>query len=85
MSNIKIPSFLTKLDREEKVEMTKQWSTLKGYKCFDLLQEHLENQLEQLISTDETSGFASWFQTKWNLAKSHGKREILRKLIKDLK
>jgi hypothetical protein len=65
--------------------MSKQWAELKGYKCIDLLQEHLENQLEQLISTDETSGFASWFQTKWNLAKSHGKREILRKLIKDLK
>ena len=76
---------MTKLDREEKVEMTKQWSTLKGYKCFDLLQEHLESELETLTKIDERTVFLSWFQTKWELAKSHGKREILRKLIKDLK
>ena len=85
MSNIRIPSFLTKLDREEKKEMIKQWSTLKGYKCIDLLLENLEEQLEILSLQDETSGFISWFQTKWSLARNHGKREILRKLIKDLK
>ena len=85
MSKVRVPSFLTHLDKEHKVEMIKQWSTLKGYQCIDLMKEHLEEQLEQLSTQDESTGLSSWFQTKWQLARSHGKREILRKLIKDLK
>ena len=84
MTDIKVPSFLTHLDREEKREMIKQWSTLKGYRCIDLMQEHLEKQLDQLIIEDEKSSYYSWFQTKWSGAKRLGRREQLRLLIKDL-
>ena len=84
MSNIRVPSFLTKLDKEKKVEMVKQWSTLKGYECIDLMQEHFEIQLEQLIIEEEKSSPMTWFQSKWSSAKRLGRREQLRLLIKDL-
>lgn len=83
MSNIRIPSFLTKLDKQHKVRLLKQWSTLKGYECIDLLKEHLEDELDKLVIEDERSS-ATWFQTKWGRAKRLGRREQLRKLIKDL-
>jgi len=84
LANIRIPSFLTKLDQEKKKEMIKQWSTLKGYECIDLLKESLEDQLDLSIEEDEKSSFTTWFQTKWSRAKRLGRREILRKMIKDL-
>ena len=84
MSNIRVPSFLTKLDKEKKVEMIKQWSTLKGYECMDLMKEHMEDELELLMLEDEKSSYVTWFQTKWGSAKRLGRREQLRKTIKDL-
>ena len=84
MSNIRIPSFLTKLDKEQKLEMVKQWSTLKGYACIDLLKEHLESELNFLIVEDEKSSYVTWFQTKWSKARRLGRREQLRSMIKDL-
>ena len=84
MSNIRVPSFLTKLDKDKKVELIKQWSTLKGYECIDLMKEHLEDELARLILEDEKSSYVTWFQTKWSKAKRLGRREQLRKTIKDL-
>ena len=84
MSNIRVPSFLTKLDKEKKVEMIKQWSTLKGYECIDLMKEHMEDELNSLIQEDEKSSYTTWFQTKWGSAKRLGRREQLRNTIKDL-
>jgi len=84
LSKIRVPSFLTKLDKEEKVEMIKQWSTLKGYRCIDLMKEHLEDELERLIQEDEKASPVTWFQSKWGKAKRLGRREQLRKTIKDL-
>ena len=83
MSSVRVPSFLTKLDKDRKVELIKQWSTLKGYECFDLLKAHLEGELSKLIEEDEKSS-STWFQTKWGRAKRLGRREQLRKMIKDL-
>jgi len=84
LSNIRVPSFLTKLDKEKKLEMIKQWSTLKGYECIDLMKEHMEQELDALILEDEKSSFTTWFQTKWGSAKRLGRREQLRNTIKDL-
>ena len=83
MSNIRVPSFLTKVDKAHKVELIKQWTTIKGYECIDLLKAHLEDELEKLIEEDERSS-ATWFQTKWGRSKRLGRREQLRKMIKDL-
>ena len=84
MSNIRVPSFLTRLDKDKKVEMIKQWSTLKGYVCIDLMKEEMENELEFLMQEDEKSSYVTWFQTKWSSAKRLGRREQLRKSIKNL-
>ena len=84
MSNIRVPSFLTKLDKEEKIEMVKQWASLKGYKCIDLMKEHMERELDKLVLEDEKSSYTTWFQTKWSKAKRLGRREQLRTTIKDL-
>ena len=64
--------------------MIKQWSTLKGYECIDLMKQHLEDELAFLLLEDEKSGYVTWFQTKWSRAKRLGRREQLRKTIKDL-
>ena len=84
MSNVRVPSFLTKLDQVKKKEMIKQWSTLKGYECIDLMKEYMEDELTRLIQEDEKSSYNSWFQTKWGSAKRLGRREQLRNTIKDL-
>ena len=84
MANVRVPSFLTKLDKEKKVEMIKQWSTLKGYECIDLMKEHMEQELDRLVLEDEKSSCITWFQTKWGSAKRLGRREQLRNTIKDL-
>ena len=84
MSNVRVPSFLTKLDKEKKLEMIKQWSTLKGYECIELMKAQMEDELEFLMQEDEKSGYVTWFQTKWSKAKRLGRREQLRKTIKDL-
>ena len=84
MANIRIPSFLTGLDKEEKLEMLDQWQTLKGYKCIELLKAHMERELVKLVLEDEKSSFTTWFQTKWGSAKRLGRREQLRNVIKDL-
>ena len=64
--------------------MIKQWSTLKGYECIDLMKEHMELELDALILEDEKSSCLTWFQTKWGRAKRLGRREQLRNAIKDL-
>jgi len=85
MSETRIPTFLHKLPKPEKIEMLKQWQTLQGYRCIDLMQEYYENELEKSISQDEKDNFISWFQTKWSRAKRLGKRQVYRQIIKDLK
>ena len=64
--------------------MIKQWSTLKGYECIELMKEHMEQELDRLVLEDEKSSFTTWFQTKWSNAKRLGRREQLRSTIKDL-
>jgi len=64
--------------------MIKQWSTLKGYECIDLMRQDMLDELEFLMHEDEKSGYVTWFQTKWSKAKRLGRREQLRKTIKDL-
>ena len=83
MSSVRVPSFLTRLDKDRKVELIKQWSTLKGYECIDLMKAHYEGELEKLIAEDERP-MSSWFQTKWTKAQRLGRREQLRIMIKDL-
>ena len=85
MSEIRVPSFLHKLPKTKKIELLKQWKTLQGYECIDLMLEYYETELEKSISRDEKDNFPSWFQTKWSRAKRLGKRLVYRQIIKDLK
>jgi len=84
MANIRVPSFLTKLDKEEKTEMMKQFKSWKAWTVSEYLVTHLQEELDRLIVEDERDTFLSWFQTRWSRAKRLGKREQLRQLIKDL-
>ena len=85
MALIKVPSFLTKLDKEDKMEMMKQLKSWKSWAVAEHLVVYLESELERLIEEEEKGSFPSWFQTRWSKAKSLGRREQLRHLIKDLK
>jgi hypothetical protein len=84
MALVRIPSFLTNLDKEKKQEMMKQFKSWKAWEVADLLKAHLERELDRLIQEEETNSFPTWFQTRWSKAKRLGKREQLRQLIKDL-
>jgi len=84
VSQIRIPSFLTKLDKEEKTEAMKEYMQWKIQFCTEYLAKHLEEELERLILEDEKRSCVTWFQTKWSKAKALGKREVLRHIIKDL-
>ena len=84
MAQVRVPSFLMKLDKEKKIEMMKQLKSWKAWEVSDLLVQHLEDELDRLIREEEKGSFLSWFQTRWSIAKRLGKREQLRQLIKDL-
>ncbi|MGL1886322.1 MAG: hypothetical protein OCD76_07385 [Reichenbachiella sp.] len=81
---VRIPSFLTSLDKEKKQEIMKQFKSWKSWEVCELLKAHLQSELDQLILEDEKDSFSTWFQTRWSKAKRLGKREQLRQLIKDL-
>ena len=84
MANIRVPSFLTKLDSEYKKEMMIQFKSWKAWAVSEHLVSHLQEELDRLIKEDEKDTFTTWFQTRWSRAKRLGKREQLRQLIKDL-
>lgn len=81
---VRIPSFLTSLDKERKQDLMKQYKAWKSWEVADLLKVHLQNELDRLIQEDEKDSPLSWFQTRWSRAKRLGRREQLRQLIKDL-
>lgn len=84
MAQVRVPSFLTRLDQEKKAEMMKQYKAWKAWEVAEHLKTHLQNELDKLIQEEEQSSFTTWFQTRWSKAKSLGRREQLRQLIKDL-
>ena len=84
MAKHKIPSFLTPLDKETKAEVMKEWITVSNSRSLEHLQAYLQQEVDRLVMEDEKGSFTTFFQTKWNRAKNLGKREVLRKLIKDL-
>ena len=84
MSQVRVPSFLTKLDKEKKMDMMKQFKSWKSWEVSELLVQHLEDELDRLILEEEKVSFSTWFQTRWSNCKLLGKREQLRQLIKDL-
>ena len=84
MTKHRIPSFLTRLGKEEKEMVMKEWLTVQQSHSMSHLRKSLQSELDRLIKEDEKSSFSTWFQTKWSRSKNLGKREILRKLINDL-
>jgi len=84
MAQIRIPSFLKKLDKEEKYERMKEYMVWRNQHCTEYMKKHLESELTKLVEEEEKSSFPTWFQTRWNKAKSLGRRQVLRQIIKDL-
>lgn len=84
MAQVRIPSFLVKLEKDKKLEMMKQMKSWKAWEISSLLVNHLQHELDRLIKEDEKDSLLSYFQTRWSQAKRLGKREQLRQLIKDL-
>jgi len=81
---IRVPSFLTKHDKELKTELMLEFKAWKTNKVTNELRDFLEGELTKLITEDEKDNFSTLFQTKWQQAKRLGKREQLRNLLKDL-
>jgi hypothetical protein len=84
LAQVRVPSFLTKLDKEKKIEQMKRYAIWKSDTIAELMVEHLESELTRLVLEDEKDSPLSWFQSRWSRAKRLGKREALRQLIKDL-
>jgi len=85
MSKIRIPTFLTKLDQAEKVDMMRQLKSWKAWAVSEYLIQHLESKLDRLIQEDEKQDFLSKFQTNSCRAKRLGRRQEIREILKDLK
>ena len=87
MAKIAIPDFIAKNHPsiEEKQRLMKQYTQWRKWEIAEIMVSHYEKQLDQLVQEDEKFTPLSWFQSKWNRARTLGKREILRKIIKDLK
>ena len=84
MAKYRIPSFITPLDKEKKEVVMKEWLHVRKSHSVEQLASYLQQEVDRLVREDEKASFTTWFQTKWNRAKNLGKREVLRKLIKDL-
>lgn len=84
MTKIRVPSFLTGLDKSHKVDMIKEYQQWREWEVAELLREHLALELDRLIQEDEKHNFSSWFETRWTKAKRLGKRDAIRQLLKDL-
>ena len=84
MAQVRVPSFLVKLEKDKKIEMMKQMKSFKAWEVSNLLVQHLNDELDRLVKEDEKDSLLSWFQTRWSQAKRLGRREQLRQLIKDL-
>jgi len=84
MAQVRVPSFLTKLDQEKKKEFMQLYKAWKADPVAEMMVEHLESELTKLIVEDEKDTPLSWFQSRWSRAKRLGKREAIRHLIKDL-
>jgi len=81
---IRVPSFLTKLDKEEKREVMKEYMLWKEQYCTTYLVKQLEGELEKLTIEEEKHNFSSYFETRWARAKRLGSRATLRHILKDL-
>lgn len=84
MAKHRIPSFISPLPNEKKEIVMKEWLQVSRSHTVEQLANYLQQEVDRLVREDEKSSFTTWFQTKWNRAKNLGKREVLRKLIKDL-
>jgi len=84
MAQVRIPSFLTHLDKSEKEQMMKQLKSWKGWAVAEHLNKFLKKELDRLIMEDEKEDYKSEFQTSRKQAFRLGRRDELRRLIKDL-
>jgi hypothetical protein len=82
---IRVPSFLTKVDKEEKQDLMKEYVLWKKQHCTEYLVKKLEDELDKLIIDEEKNNFSSYFETRWARAKRLGSRATLRHILKDLK
>ena len=84
MAKHRIPSFITSLDKGTKETVMKEWLSVSRSHSIEHLTNYLQQEVDRLVREDEKGSFTTFFQTKWNRAKNLGKREVLRKIIKDL-
>jgi hypothetical protein len=84
MSKVKVPAFFTKLDKKEKVEIMEQYKVWKESFMAQYIKEFLQDKLDQLIKEDEEDTPTTEFQHNWDRSKRLGKREVYRKLPKEL-
>ena len=84
MAQVRVPSFLVKLEKDKKIEAMQHYKIWKTGIVAELLVQHLNDELDRLVKEDEKDSLLSWFQTRWSQAKRLGRREQLRQLIKDL-
>lgn len=86
MGQIRVPPFIRKIEKQEDREaMMKQYASWKRWAVAEEFVKYLEKEIERLVLEDEQDEPESEFQHKWSRVKRLGKRELLRKIIKDLK
>lgn len=81
----KIPEFIAVQPKAEKERLMKLYINWKNNEITELMAQHYEKKLDKLLSEEEKESPVSWFQSKWSRVKRIGRREILRKILSDLK
>lgn len=85
MAQYKIPSFLMRKSQEMKEKMMPEYLNVIKTDCVEMYVEYLEGQLDRLLAEEEKTVPSTDFELAFKIAQNRGKREVLRKIIKDLK
>lgn len=85
MAQHKIPSFLARKSKEIKEKLMPEYLHVVQTDCVEMYVEYLERQLDKLLAEEEKTLPSTDFELAFKLAQNRGKREVLRKIINDLK
>ena len=85
MAQHKIPSFLARKSQDIKEKLMPEYLGVIKTDCIEMYVEYLEKQLDKLLEEEEKTVPSTDFELAFKIAQNRGKREVLRKIINDLK
>lgn len=85
MAQYKVPRFLSRLGQDLKKKLMEEYVSVASTDVMEHYIEFLEKELAKLSAEEEKVTPETAFEMAYKLAHNRGKREMLRKIISDLK